>query len=343
MLIFLRIAKAALIFLQLAVLSGWAWLYFESRGSGPGPDKADTKTIDISKGRSVRTIAAGLKAEGILRKTTPFILLYEFAYRPQGLKAGEYRLPMGSSAKAVLETLIKGKVVLHPVTLAEGLTGREMIAEFRAAGFGDSEAFLDAFRETGDIDALDPKAKDLEGYLYPETYHLPRGITSREIFERMTAQFKAVFDNTRLRRAAELGLSVRQVVTLASLIEKETALPAEKRLVSAVFHNRMRIGMKLDCDPTIIYALKLKGPFEGRLRLKDLKYDSPYNTYLYSGLPPGPIANPGLDSMDAALHPEAVDYLYFVSKNDGSHQFSRTLIEHRRAVNSYQKKSAPRF
>jgi UPF0755 protein len=153
----------------------------------------------------------------------------------------------------------------------------------------------------------------------------------------MTVQFKAVFSDAWRRRADDLGLSVRDAVTLASLIEKETSLPDEKRLVSSVFHNRLKIGMKLDCDPTIIYALKGDGPFEGRLRTKDLKYDSPYNTYLHPGLPPGPIANPGREALEAALFPADADFLYFVAKNDGGHQFSRTFAEHRAAVNKYRR------
>jgi UPF0755 protein len=332
----LKAAKAALLALQVVMMGGWVWLYLESRTPALGLD-VGTAMFDVEKGRGVRTIAAGLKAKGILRKTTPFVLRYELFFRPQGLKAGEYQLPLGGPARDVLETLLKGKVFLHPVTLAEGLTGTEIMEAFVAAGFGRPEDFKAAFRETDDIALWDSLAGDLDGYLFPETYRLPRGIAAREIFRKMTAQFKTVFGDAGRRRAAELGMSVRDVVTLASLIEKETSLPAEKRLVSAVFHNRMRIGMKLDCDPTIIYALKKAGPFEGRLLTKDLKFDSPYNTYLHPGLPPGPIANPGRESLEAALEPADADYLYFVARNDGGHQFSRTFAEHRAAVNKYRR------
>jgi UPF0755 protein len=154
----------------------------------------------------------------------------------------------------------------------------------------------------------------------------------------MVAQFKDVFSSQWSRRAAELGMSIREVVTLASLIEKETSVADEKPIVSGVFHNRLRIGMKLDCDPTIIYALKEEGVFDGNLRKRDMSWDNPYNTYRYSGLPPGPIANPGRDSIEAALYPADVDYLYFVSKKDGTHHFSRTFREHLNAVDHYQKK-----
>jgi len=334
--IFLRIAKGVLLALQVVLMGGWVWLYLESRAPA-GPGNAGTAMVEIEKGRGVRTIAAGLKSKGVLHKATPFVLRYELFFRPQSLKAGEYQLPLGGTARDVLEMLLKGRVFLHPVTVAEGLTGAETMEALIAAGFGRPEDFTAAFRETDDIALWDPLAGDLEGYLFPETYRLPRGIPARDIFKKMTAQFKTVFGDAGRRRARELGMSVRDVVTLASLIEKETSLPAEKRLVSAVFHNRLRIGMKLDCDPTIIYALKKAGPFEGRLLTRDMKYDSPYNTYLHPGLPPGPITNPGRESIEAALEPADSDYLYFVSRNDGSHQFSRTFAEHRGAVNRFRR------
>jgi len=153
----------------------------------------------------------------------------------------------------------------------------------------------------------------------------------------MVSQFRRAFNPHLQEKAAAMGVTVRDAVILASLIEKETSVAEEKNLVSAVFHNRLELGMKLDCDPTIIYALKQEGRFKGRLRSKDLRLDSPYNTYLYPGLPPGPIANPGKESLRAALDPALADYLYFVSKNDGSHHFSRTFREHQNAVNKYQK------
>jgi UPF0755 protein len=232
--------------------------------------------------------------------------------------------------------LIRGKIYLHAVTVAEGLTARESADVFLSAGFGTAGEFIKAFREPEMILPWDGKARNLEGYLFPETYSLPKGLTAEEIFGKMVSQFKTVFDESWRRRSDELRMSVREVVTLASLIEKETSLQEEKKLVSAVFHNRLHRGMKLDCDPTIIYALKEKGLFDGRLHTKDLKLDNPYNTYRYPGLPPGPICNPGRESLRTALYPASDDYFYFVSKNDGSHIFSRTLREHQAAVRKYQ-------
>ncbi|MCJ7579464.1 MAG: endolytic transglycosylase MltG, partial [Candidatus Aminicenantes bacterium] len=177
----------------------------------------------------------------------------------------------------------------------------------------------------------------LEGYLFPETYFFPKGVTSERIVSSMTDQFKDTFTEEWRRKAEELGFTIREIIILASLIEKETSLPEERPIISAVFHNRLKKQMKLDCDPTIIYALKLDGLFKDRLRTKDMKLDSPYNTYLYGGLPPGPIANPGKESIEAALYPSTNDYLFFVAKNDGSHFFSRSFLEHQNAVNKFQR------
>jgi len=331
----LKIVKSAFIVVQCLVLAAWIWLYFESR-RGVAAELGQVM-FEVEKGKGVRAIAEALMAQKIIPKKTPFLLSYRFFYVPRSIKAGEYELPKTGSAKNILGILIAGKIYLHPVTIAEGLTAKEIAENFIAAGFGQNGEFRAALRETDSIALLDPKAENLEGYLFPETYLLPKGLSSREIFQKMAEQFKEVFGEKWRRRAAELRMTVREVVILASLIEKETSRLDEKKFVSAVFHNRIRIGMKLDCDPTIIYALKQKGPFEGRLRTKDLKYDSPYNTYLYPGLPPGPISNPGRESLEAALYPAEADYLYFVAKNDGSHQFSRTLAEHRLAVKKFQK------
>lgn len=201
---------------------------------------------------------------------------------------------------------------------------------------GGAGSFREAFLRTDLISDWDPEARDLEGYLFPDTYRVPRKATAADLVAVMVGQFRKVFDDGLHTRAAKLGLSVRDIVTLASLIEEETSLDTERALVSAVFHNRMRIGMKLDCDPTIIYALKLEGRYMGRLLLRDLKLSSPYNTYLHAGLPPGPISNPGEPSLQAALHPARDKFLYFVSRNDGSHRFSRTLGEHLEAVREYR-------
>jgi UPF0755 protein len=294
--------------------------------------------VEVKRGMGAGAVARLLEQNGVIASRYPFLLNYRLFYYPRKIMAGEYSLSSPIQSKDVLDILVKGKVVLHTVTIPEGLTGLEiapLVVPYLADG---QEGFLAAFREVRLISPFDPKAEDLEGYLFPETYSMPKGITSAEAVGAMVGQFRAVFAGAWPARAEALEMSVREVVTLASLIEKESSIAEEKKLISAVFHNRLRIGMKLDCDPTIIYALKQKGLFTGNLSKKDMDLDSPYNTYRRAGLPPGPICNPGREALEAALYPAAEPYLYFVSRNDGRHHFSRTFAEHQNAVRLLQKK-----
>jgi UPF0755 protein len=294
--------------------------------------------VEVKKGMGAAAVAGLLEENGVIGSRYSFLLNYRLFYYPRKIMAGEYALTSPIRSKDLMDMLVKGKVVLHTVTIPEGLTALEiapLVVPFLADGL---EGFLAAFRSIDLLSPLDPEAGDLEGYLFPETYSIPKGITSPEAVGAMVSEFRAVFTGAWPARAEALGMSVREVVTLASLIEKESAIPEEKKLVSAVFHNRLRIGMKLDCDPTIIYALKREGLFTGNLTKKDMALDSPYNTYRRAGLPPGPICNPGREALEAALYPAAESYLYFVSRNDGSHHFSRTFSEHQNAVRLLQKR-----
>jgi UPF0755 protein len=304
------------------------------------PPKALPNRIifEVAKGQSAKDIASELKNRGLIKKAWPFLLGYKAFYGAKSLKAGEYAIEIPISTKNILQLLTAGSVYLHSVTIPEGLIIEEIAEILDREGFTEKEDFLQAASETSLIFTLDREAENLEGYLYPETYRFAKGTTAEEIVSAMVFQFMEVFTPHMSSRAEELEMTIRDVVILASLIEKETSLPEERPLVSAVFHNRLRKGMKLDCDPTIIYVLKKEGKFKDRLRTKDLRIDSPYNTYLYAGLPPGPIANPGGDSLRASLYPADADFLYFVSKNDGSHHFSRTFREHQNAVNKYQRR-----
>jgi UPF0755 protein len=303
----------------------------------PRPCPSDKVFFEIPKGMSVGAMARELKAQRLISARLPFVISYYLFFSPEKIKAGEYLLRAPLRGKDILEMMVKGKVYLHAVTIPEGLTAEEIAPLFAPLLADGEHGFAVAFRNTQPVAAFDREAKNLEGYLFPETYSFARGISSEEVIRAMVAEFDTVFDAGRRSRAAALRMTVRQVVILASLIEKETAIPEEKRFVSAVFHNRLGTGMKLDCDPTIIYALKLQNTYQGRLRKKDLGFDSAYNTYLYPGLPPGPICNPGKEAIEAALFPAEEEYLYFVSKNDGSHHFSRTFAEHQTAVRQYQK------
>jgi UPF0755 protein len=333
----IKIAKTASIVLIVILLFLTGWFVFEFNTAPPG--EQESLRFEVQPGQSVTRIAASLVENGILIRSWPFLWGYRLFYRKENLKAGEYLIQTPLSPKQALHILMEGRVLLHPVTIPEGLTRREIAHELQAQGAVDAGAFMAASADPGLVREWDAEAADLEGYLFPETYHFPVDTTAEVVVEAMVAQFESTFSEDWIRRATDLDLSIRDTVILASLIEKETSLPEERSLVSAVFHNRLRIGMKLDCDPTIIYALKRTDSYTGRLRTRDLRLDSPYNTYLYPGLPPGPIANPGRGSLEAALYPADVDYLYFVSRNDGSHKFSRTFREHQEAVNRYQRRA----
>jgi UPF0755 protein len=312
------------------------WLVRELAAPAVGSAGAKGVFFEVPKGLSARGVVGRLREEGLVRSAWPLRLACRIYYPGQRFKAGEYFFAAPLPAKEALFTIFGGRIYLQPVTVPEGLTEQEIVDLLKPGDAAGAAAFRQAFRNTAQIADLDPRAQDLEGYLFPDTYDLPRRAPASDLVEAMVAGFRRVFDESRRERAAELGLSVREAVTLASLIEEETALPEERPLVSAVFHNRLRIGMRLDCDPTVAYALKREGRYTGRLLFRDLKLDSPYNTYLHAGLPPGPISNPGASSIEAALHPAPVDFLYFVAKGDGSHRFSRTLGEHLAAVEKFR-------
>jgi len=312
----------------------FSWFLWEYNHPG---DRISPGTIfEIEKGSSASLIARKLKKENIIEKEWPFLAAYRLFYPKEKLIAGEYEFNPPLSVKEVLKKIREGDTILHAVTIPEGLTIEETAGLLSQKYSFNKERILRYAESTQLMSSLDAKAQDLEGYLFPETYHIPKNTSEAELIEMMVAQFKKTFVPEWKERTEEMGMEVRDIVTLASLIEKETSVLEEKPLVSSVFHNRLKLGMKLDCDPTIIYALKKKNEFQGRLRTMDLKLDSPYNTYLYNGLPPGPISNPGQESLKAALFPIKTDYLYFVSKNDGTHKFSSTFKEHQRAVIEFQ-------
>jgi len=302
------------------------------------PHKSPSEILfEISKGQTAKEVGQALKKRGIIRLRWPFLFGYKFFYSSHTLKAGEYLFRLPLSTKDIIEKLIEGRILLHTYTVPEGLTRKETAAHFETLGLCLEKDFLAASEDTSLITHLDPEADNLEGYLYPETYHFPKYTQPGMLVSAMIRQFQEIFTGEWKNKANDMNMSVREIVILASLIEKETSLTHEKKLVSSVFHNRLKRGIKLDCDPTIIYVLKENDRFTGRLRYKDLKMDDPYNTYIYGGLPPGPISNPGKESLEAALYPANTDYLYFVSRNDGSHKFSATLKEHNKAVRKYQK------
>ena len=297
---------------------------------------ATEQYVEILPGAQASVITQRLIDAGVVQDWWSFRFALWQSGSDRHLQAGEYRFDQPLTAIEVVDKLVRGEVHLRPITFPEGLTIAEMARIFEAEGFGSAASFIEASDRSALIAALDPDAPDLEGYLFPDTYALPRDATADDLVRIMVEGFERAFDEDLRRRAAERELSTREMVTLASIIQVETAKLEERGLVSAVYTNRLRIGMALQCDPTVIYALRLAGLYDGNLTREDLDFDSPYNTYRHAGLPPGPIAAPGRELIYAALHPADVGYLYFVSRNDGSHVFANSLREHNRNVQEYQ-------
>jgi UPF0755 protein len=296
--------------------------------------------VDLPPGTGVAEISRRLAAAGVVVDPYTFRLAAHLAHDDRRLKAGEYRFADAATPTEVAVRIARGDVYTKPITFPEGLNIEEMGVLYEHTGLGTADAFRSAAANVSLIAGFDPAAANLEGYLFPETYPLSRHAQASDLIAAMVGRFDHVFDATMRADAATMGMSARDVVTLASLIELETAQPAERPLVSAVFHNRLKIGMPLQCDPTVVYALLQEQRWRGAIHKPDLQIDSPYNTYRVAGLPPGPIASPGRASLEAALHPAPVSYLYFVSRNDGTHAFAATLAEHNKNVALYQHKHA---
>jgi UPF0755 protein len=316
----------ALIFALLAA-AGAAWLVLTPFGP------QDETFVEIAPGSSATQIAAQLETAGVIRTQYAFDLL-RWVKRGK-LKAGEYRFEGDATAVEVYARIARGDVYTKAVTIPEGASIFEIAARLEQAGFGDRQSFLDAaVKQVGLVSDLDPKAKSLEGYLFPDTYLFPRKATEAQICAAMVKRFRAKIE--------QLGLegNVHPVVTMASLIERETAVDAERPLVASVFENRLAKNMPLMTDPSVIYGLELEGKWRGAIYQSDLKRDTPYNTYLHAGLPPGPVANPGIKSLRAALDPARTDYLYFVAAGadaQGGSHFAATLDEHNRNVADYRR------
>jgi UPF0755 protein len=323
------------VFLWTPVMMGLVFYYLWS--SVPYRGYAGRRLVLEIPRRPAQDVLRILEQRGVIR-AGPFGRIYLLATGRTGdLKAGEYLFEGSLTAPQVLDKLIRGEIFYHKVTVPEGLRSAEIFSIFLREGFGSEEEFHEAFQDVSKIAARDAAATDLEGYLFPDTYLLARGATSRQIVEQMVDHHLGLWTPEWNEQARAVRLTMRDAVTLASLIEKETARPEERGLVSSVFHNRMGKGMKLQCDPTIIYALAMRGRYHGFITRRDLELDSRYNTYAYPGLPPGPIANPGKGALQAALFPDQTEYLYFVSMNNGRHTFSSNLEEHTRAVQKYQR------
>ena len=316
-----------------AVLGNLVW----SRMFEPykGYDGAE-QFVEIPAGAGTAEIRRRLLDARVVRDEYAFRAALWWTGNARSLQAGEYRFDRPLSAVDVAERLGRGDIYSRRITFREGLTIREMADWYQAKEFGKASDFIAAAGNESLIKDLDPAADDLEGYLFPETYALPRGTAASRLIGMMVDRFRAAYSEDLQARVREQGLTTRQLVTLASLVEKETGTPEERPVVAAVYRNRMNIGMAMQADPTVVYALAKAGKYDGNIRREDLQFDSPYNTYRYPGLPPGPIASPGKASLEAAAAPADVKYLYFVSRNDGSHVFAETLEEHNKNVQEYQ-------
>jgi len=328
-----RLVAALLVAMIVIVGIGTAgYWFFAPYAASHGP-----VFVDIDRGMTTRQVARRLASRGIIRR--PWSLLALRILSPGAtLEAGEYRFSGAQTPWQVFQKLHRGDVFYEELTVPEGTNIFDIAGILDQMDTVSSRAFLKAARSSSIIHDLDPKATDLEGYLFPSTYRVDHHTTARQLCAMMTAEFRKHWASL---QASRPDASTHDVVTLASMVEKETAIPAERPLVAAVFDNRLRAHMPLECDPTAVYAALLENRYRGVIHKSDLASANPFNTYAHAGLPPGPITNPGVASLEAALHPAATNYLYFVARPDGSgtHQFSETLTEHERAVLAYRKKS----
>jgi UPF0755 protein len=328
----------AWLFVFLILAAGGAGLWMRQRLMTPYRGfTGDEIFVELPAGTREMDIAHRLADAGVVPDPWTFRLAARLAHADRRLRAGEYRFADAATPFDVVSRLARGDVFTRPVTFPEGLTIHEMAAIFERGGLGPGAEFEAAGGDGALAAAFDPDAQTLEGYLFPSTYAMPRHAGAAGTVRAMLAQFEHVFDAKIRAAAAAHQLSIRQAVTLASIVEKETAQPAERPIVAAVYRNRLALGMPLQCDPTVVYALMKAGRWNGNITKADLQIDSPYNTYRYPGMPPGPIASPGRASLEAAVHPADVPYLYFVSRNDGTHAFATTLEEHNRNVSKWQK------
>lgn len=292
--------------------------------------------LELEPGLDAGTMLQRLHEAGVVSHPQALRIWLRWSGGSEALQAGEYRFQTAATPLQVLDRLSRGDVLLHAVTVPEGLALEEIAARLADAGFGPRERFRELFRDPGPVRELDPAADDLEGYLFPDTYSFPRNASPQRITAAMVERFREVTGPAYATAAEQAGLDLRRAVTLASLIEKETSLPEERGRISRVFHNRLARGMLLQCDPTVLYALRRDGIAVTRLTYDHLTHDSPWNTYVSPGLPPGPIASPGAASLEAAVHPAEGNDLYFVASPGGGHRFSSDLDSHRKAVREWR-------
>ena len=300
--------------------------------SPPGNEQTESR-IDVLPGQKFKTTLKILSHKNIIKNPFYFKLLALMKGYDTKIKAGEYFLSPSLSPNEIFEIMVQGRVRLYKLTIPEGYNLREIACAAAKAGLVSEDNFIKTAIDSELVHKYGISAETFEGYLFPETYFFSKNITPEKIIYTMIKKFRAVFTTSFKNRARELGFSPHQIVTLASIIEKETGASFERPLISSVFHNRLKKKMRLASDPTVIYGI---AEFDGNLTKKDLLTTTPYNTYRIKGLPPGPISNPGFKSIKAALYPADTHFFYFVSKKDNTHEFSTNIMDHNRAVRKYQ-------
>jgi len=327
-----RIESAVIIVLTILTLIG---THLTVVFLSPVSRESKSKTVLVEKGATFRAVALALEKEGLIRDAGGFSFAAKFFGAYKKIRAGEYELSPSMTPVAILDALTKGRVKRYAVTIPEGFNIRDAAAAIAATGLVNEKELVEKAMDARFAAALGVEGVTLEGYLFPDTYLFERGQTVEDMLSMMVGRFKKIYDAEFAEEARQKGFSVKKLITLASIIEKETGAASERPAISAVFQNRLKKRIRLQSDPTVIYGIK---DFDGNLTKRHLQTPTPYNSYTNFGLPPGPIANPGKASIRAALNPAKEDYLYFVSMNNGTHYFSKSLREHNNAVNTYQRK-----
>ena len=336
------ILLATLLFLALVTVPSWLALELYRFARSPAGTDDTPVFFEIGSGERFRQVADRLLEAGLIADSRRFRVVAFLKKADTRLKAGEFQMTSRLTPLEVIDILVNGKVVQHALVIPEGYSLVQIAAEVERAGLSAAGHFIGLATRPEAAPTFEIEAPTLEGYLFPDTYYFTKNESAENLIAKMVQRFREQLPSGWQERTAELGLSLHQVVTLASIIEKETGDPAERPLIASVFHNRLQRKMRLDSDPTVIYGI---ADFDGNLTRRHLTTPTPYNTYMIRGLPPGPIANPGRAAIEAALYPADTDYLFFVARQDRTHQFSSNLQDHNRAVHEHQirphRRSAP--
>ncbi|WP_054030292.1 endolytic transglycosylase MltG [Desulfatitalea tepidiphila] len=319
--------------IAVAGAAGWIAVDLHRFANRPADGEEHSHIVSVAPGESFGMLSARLEKAGVITSDIRFKIIARLSGDDKRLRAGEYALSTAMTPMEIIDILASGKVLLHRLTIPEGYTIDQVATEVEKAGLASAEEFSRLARDPSLVSELQLDGPSLEGYLFPDTYHFPREVSARGIITTMVNAYQSLVTDEWRNRAHELDLSIHDIVTLASIIEKETGAPSERPIIASVFHNRLKKRMRLESDPTVIYGIE---SFDGNITRRHLSSATPYNTYVIRGLPPGPIANPGRAALEAALYPAETDYLFFVSKKDGTHYFSKTIAEHTEAVRKYQ-------